>query len=392
MKKLTKKTTILLLLAVIVLCAVVLCACKTPPLTRDDIVGQGYSVVVKYDFNGGINSNGVRSITIYVRPNSRIPEPNGKDTSFGSAPSQQGKSLRGFFVGTKHDDGTVEYSDTPWNFATDKVTQDITLYALWWDNYTVAVHCDDGETDRIREITIKRDAQTGEAEKVLAGYLSATQLGMTNRTVISYYTDENHNNEITFPANLDFRDEEGGRRIDIYVESRVGNWTVVRTAAEFVNNMTAAAGARNFYIKNDIDLDGKTVQFPASYSGTFDGNNKTISNFNVKQLIPTGTLITAHLGMFGKLTNNAEIKNINFSNVTVTADTTGGRNITVIYIGMLAGSISNTATLSNVTMSGTLNYSPRLNATVTANKIIGEANSNVDMSTCHFDGVTIQEN
>lgn len=394
MKKITKKTTILLLLLVMVACAVTLCACKGNPLSRDDLINQGYSVVVTYDFNGGVNNNGVKKLTVYVRPNSRIPEPNGTDTSFGSAPTQAGKSLRGFYEGAKQEDGSIKYASTPWNFATDRVQKDTTLYALWWDNYTVAVHCDNvAGQDTVREITIKRNAQTGEAETVLAGYLSATQLGMSGRTIISYFTDADRKpeHEITFPANLNFRDEEGGRVIDIYVESIEGVWSVIRTADEFAANMSASATNRNFYIKNDINMEGRAVQFPASYMGKFEGNGHTISNVTVSRAITSGTMVTAYLGMFGEIKSGAQIKNVTFSGVTLTLDTSGGRNISEIYLGMLAGKIFNGATLTDVTVSGTVTYAQRSGAYIEANKLAGEIENNVNTDTCHYDDVTLQQ-
>lgn len=394
MKKATKKITVLSLLLVLAVCVVALVACKGNPLTRDDIENQGYTVMVKYDFNGGINNDALQTVTIYVRPNSRIPQPGGVGASFGG-PTQQGKTLRGFYKGTKNDSGEIEYADTPWNFQSDKVTESITLYALWWDNYVIAVHCDDDE-GHVEKVNISRDPQTGEAATVESGFLTPTLLGMSGRTIISYYTSASRQpeNEITFPRKLDFHDEEGGRVIDIYVESREGAWMVIRTADEFATAISnASAGSRNFYIKNDIDMSQtqRQVKFPDRYSGTFDGNGKTISNLTITQSIPAKTSGMVYLGLFRELEGKAKILNVNFKDVALVADTTGGGRLQDIFVGMLAGYVYNGATLTNVTLSGTLSYKERTDdVRLQVGKLAGDISSGVDTSSCHYDDVVIQ--
>ena len=377
-------------MAVLAVCVVVLCACDDGILTRDKLVENGYGVVVTYDFNGGKNDDGASTVTIYIRSGSRIPKPGGEGASFGE-PTKENCSFRGYYSGKKNDDGVVEYSDTPWNFAKDTVTEDTTLYALWWDDFIIAVHCDDGATDRIQEITIARE-QNGAAMRVEAAYVTASKLNMNKRTIISYYTDENRTEEIVFPAMLPFEDTDEGRRIDIYVESLDGTWTVIRTADQFVNTLgLSSATTTNFYIKNDLDLAGKTVKFPDYYSGTFDGNGKTISNVSLTQTVVTNAVNTAYFGLFRELRGGASVKNVTFANVSLVVTPTGGRNISECFIGLFAGYVYNNVKLSNVTVSGSLTYANRVGATTIVNPFIGEKANSVDVSSCHYDDITVHE-
>lgn len=384
MKKLTKKFVILLLFVLLLVSVALLASCKGNPLTRDDLEEMGYNVVVTYDFNGGINNDSLRSVTIYVRSGSRIPEPGGKGASFGS-PSKSNCSFRGFYLGTETENG-IEYAETPWDFESDTVTEDVTLYALWWENYVLAVHCDDA-VNHVEEIQLSRDALTGVPEVVQLGYVSASQLKMTGRTILGYYMDAecSDDTELTFPNTLPFSAEND--RIDIYVKSLQGNWVIIRSSNDFVNGFNSTA---NIYIKNDIDFEGKTVKFPDSYSGTFDGNGKTLSNIMLEQAAPSNASGTVYFGLFRELTGNAIVKNVVFSNLTLKANSTGNRRIQEYCIGLFAGSVNSNVTLNNVTVSGKLIYVDNTDATVEVDPFVAIKGS-VDISTCNYDGITVEK-
>ncbi|MBQ9267644.1 MAG: hypothetical protein IJ217_05150 [Clostridia bacterium] len=84
-----------------------------------------------------------------------------------------------------------------------------------------------------------------------------------------------------------------------------------------------------FYLSNNIDMgayaSGEGWEPVASFSGTFDGRNYTISNLTINR--PTST----YSGLFGQVTSKAVIKDVKFEKVNVR----GGN-----YTGALAGSCS----------------------------------------------------
>lgn len=128
------------------------------------------------------------------------------------------------------------------------------------------------------------------------------------------------------------------------VEAVQGNASVADSNADTtyiytVNDLMALASnvaANNTYygktvlLMNDIDLADSTFNgigadnygsFPSYFfNGTFDGQNYTISNMTVSNLV--GNLSTA--GFFNGLGNNAIVKNIKFENATVTSNHEAG--------------------------------------------------------------------
>ncbi len=91
-----------------------------------------------------------------------------------------------------------------------------------------------------------------------------------------------------------------------------------------VSGLNAISGSGYYVLANDIDCDGATIS-NSSFSGTLDGNHKTVSNFTA-----------GANGIFGAL-SNATVKDVNFTNVTVTGS-------------VLAASTAN-STIDNVTVS-----------------------------------------
>ena len=379
-----------ILAAVLVALIFALCACGGNLLTEEQLDEMGYNIIVKYDFNGGLNSDSLGQVIIRVRAGSKIPEPGGSGASFG-APSKAKCSIRGFYTGTETADG-INYSNNKWDFSKDTVTENITLYALWWDNFTVNVHCDDGEADRVVEYPISRNTETGESDLVYAQYFSATSLGMSNRTIVGYYADAacSEDKELEFPCHLDFVDEEGGRVIDIYVKSIVGNWTVIGNADALKKGF---ANNANVYLKKDIDMAGESVNFPSEgYVGLFNGNGKKISNFTVVKTVANGIKGTCNLGLFDSVGIGAEIKDVTFENVSVNVTLSANSSVTAYNIGLFAGKIDSGATVRNVVISGALTYNKNNStADIEAKEFGGLISSTATVENCVYDNVTIQE-
>jgi len=94
----------------------------------------------------------------------------------------------------------------------------------------------------------------------------------------------------------------------------------------------------------DITYNNEYVPADATkvFSGVFDGNDKVISNLNIKKTVG-GVDTQANLGLFGITGEGAVIKDLTITNVTIDTD---GRNV-----GALAGFAYKT-TLENITVKG----------------------------------------
>ena len=117
-----------------------------------------------------------------------------------------------------------------------------------------------------------------------------------------------------------------------FVEGNVSGLTLVYNAETLQAMKDAPSG--NYVLVADIDLSG-FVWESFAFSGTFEGNNNTISNLSI-------TSSSGNLGMFTSLTGT--IRNLDFENVTVTSNASS-----TCYVGALAATF--TGTLTNVTIS-----------------------------------------
>ncbi len=81
------------------------------------------------------------------------------------------------------------------------------------------------------------------------------------------------------------------------------------------------------------------------FSGTFDGNNKKISNLKIEKTIGGGADAEANLGLFGFTGEDAVIKDLTITNVNINTD---GRNV-----GALAG-FAYKSELENITINGNI--------------------------------------
>lgn len=109
----------------------------------------------------------------------------------------------------------------------------------------------------------------------------------------------------------------------------------------FVNDGTLGERGTYFRLEADIDCTGNTDFEPIGngskqFEGTFDGNNKTISNLSMTNVN------SQDVGLFGF--NDGTIKNLTLSNCTIS----GGSSSSPSYIGALAG--QNAGSISGCTV------------------------------------------
>ena len=126
----------------------------------------------------------------------------------------------------------------------------------------------------------------------------------------------------------------------------VSNANGLRYFAQSVNSGTSYAG-KTIVLTDDIDLAGvewtPIGNASAKFSGTFDGNGKTISNLKITRgLENIGA--NSYIGLFGVTTSSAVLKNFTVNN----ADVSGSLNVAVV----LGGGGGAEAKISNVHVSG----------------------------------------
>lgn len=110
-----------------------------------------------------------------------------------------------------------------------------------------------------------------------------------------------------------------------------------------------------FVLMKDIDLGGnnwqgigtKNEDIELPFSGHFDGAGYSIKNFKIET--PTTIDNVDYYGLFN-LVSNAEIKNLNLNNVTVT--TTSSTNL--VTLGLIAGKVTGTTSITNIATQDTV--------------------------------------
>ena len=143
--------------------------------------------------------------------------------------------------------------------------------------------------------------------------------------------------------------------IQVYTTWREGEWFRIYTPEQFYSN-TRLDGC--YEIMCDLDFADSYYWSNTLAKGTFigkiNGNGYTVSNVSVVQADNTQRLG----GLFGALGATANVQDITFENVTYTVQA-GSRNEGPSY-GLLAGEIHTQATLTGVTVSGTLKIDPAM--------------------------------
>lgn len=358
----SKKTTLKLLICVLALLALAttLVACNIGN------VPDHYDYLVTFEYNVGTGDNALKCnmSTQYlgVDANSLVAIQPGYDTKFEEG-LVNGYYLEGWYLPAEVDEngapkrdenGFVILARNKWNFDTDRVNRNITLYgkfvkklAVRFINRVTGKYIEDiieyKPNDMVREPTSQAPT-------------------LKDHTFLGKYYDADGNK-----YQWDFRIHED---VTVYVDFLEGIWSLVSTEDQFV---TAIGAKRNIYLLNDLNFEGKTPWGNSSeYTGIIEGNKHTVSN--VKQEISLGKLDeeSSYGGVFGALGEKAEIRNITFENVTVSLTMSPSYKVLDVYVGILAGTVADGAKLENVAISGSLTYRPSANKTVHAGEVQGD--------------------
>ena len=357
----------------------------------------GYTVSVRFDANGGSfagSPNEVYIVDVFnpadYRTNgegkAEIPllapdDPIRKDSAF--AVSNTGHFLAGWYT-----ERTPRVSDSgepldeygqptsvsgreqgyvysgKWDFANDRLTvsagdskgsadNQVTLYAAWvpYFNFEFYAQNSDGtfsllETKQLIEIALPEwNTKTGKMD--MKDFPARD--GMTFEAA---YLDE----AMQIPAGeavcgeVDYEhgtvSDDG--TIRLYTTWMEGTWFRISTPKQFYDN--ARLGG-SYMIEADLDFTDAlwpTVMSTGEFTGTIQGNGHTISGVTVLQ----GDNSKINGGLFGVLSATARISDLRFENITYRI--VAGSRMQAPNYGLLAGTVHEGATLSNVTLTGTI--------------------------------------
>ncbi len=304
------------------------------------------------------------------------------------------------------DNGTYVYADTVndenpksalpaytyddyWDFANDTVdysvasgeVKEIRLYAGWVEYYEFNYYVEDGNGgwNKLDEVTTFDYKTTNAANSTTFDkdtiWLPVWEDGameyshqysnketykfpkVDGTTFLSAYEDDACTKQITesleHKGSIDLETCTPINRVqNVYIKLDEGEQYRITEAKQLADNPNAAG---YYEIMADLDFTGLTWPVTLSKS-TFtgkmfssEGNNFKIENITVNYSDSS----SLYGGLFGEIANNAEIKNLEFTNVTVNFDETNSKSKYAQY-GLFAGLIDDEASISGIKVDGTL--------------------------------------
>ena len=366
------KTLVTVLVFLLVAVCVAGCTGDKNPYDVND--QQNFTVSIKYDANGGLFTTNT-SVIVDSYNISQLPSSNGKtqlalrapdDASRGNdafEPVMNGYFLAGWYTERTEQGGQVVYSGR-WDFATDRFTVDtngsytsaepvLTLYAAWVPLFEIEFYdLTSGQLlDTLRYNPTITDEIVVPAWSTETGAIQMhdfpTKKGYT---FLGAYYDAAGTKPVDTASvqNLGSVDLATGTGVNtttkLYVDWMEGEWYHIYNADQFIANASLSG---NYVLHADLDFSGKiwpTVLMYGNFTGSIQGNGFSISNVEVTQTNNSKT----NAGLFGQLTESVKLENLTFRNVTFTIKT--GTRVMGTNYGLLAGTISEQANLSNITV------------------------------------------
>ena len=371
--KMKTKAILLICLLVVAICVISGCAKKSLFESYDD---DGFTVSVRFDANGGTMMTQVTAIidtfniaNMNTNANGEVeiallnPTDENRGTGNVCTPSyaQTGYYLAGWYTERTEDpDGEGYVYSNPWNFETDRVHVKadgtysasepvLTLYAVWKPLLQVQVY-DRATNELLSTITYDPTQETvrmPEWKPEGSGSIYMNKLPEKSGYTFdkSYYDAEGtqliDTATLVHPAETD----EEATVMKIYVDWLEGEWYHIYSAKQLARK---ADPKGNYVICADLDFsktDWPTEFMYGKFEGsiqTLNGEHFTLSNINVAQ-----SMDKSNAGLFGWISESAQISNVTFENVTFTIQK---GSIKQCYYGLFAGSISESAQIDNVSV------------------------------------------
>ncbi len=300
--------------------------------------GKQYDYLVTFDYNVGTLQSGVENRYLGVKENSLIPIKPG-DSGFAGA-TIQGYYVARWCLPQTNADGTLKKGEddrvllsAAWDFKTQRVEKDMTLYAELKPNSRLIIK--GGDTD----VELKSENFMGQP----APRPDVLQPTKSGHTFFEYYEDES----CTVPFVWPYAFEEENKTI--YAKFIEGDWTVVRTAEEF-NGAIDATEKKPIYLSADLDFTDVAWKPNRAFGLEINGNGHTVRNIGCSFDFSKNSSRT--LALFGSL-NGAKIHDIVFENVSLRARIINEQT-REYAIAPLATLVNEQTQLQNIRVSGTL--------------------------------------
>ena len=330
-----------------------------------------YDHLVTFNYNVGNLGDGFESQYLGVKDGSIVAIKPGYSDAYKEA-ALKGYYIEGWYTAKVDDNGNVIVGidgrvelDKKWDFESDTVSGDITLYANFVQKATLIIT--GGDKD------VVFDGLAGKSERVPDMIDQPKKAGYT---FLGYYTDETYEEEFVWP----YVYQEGETKY-VYARFIEGVWSIVSTPEQF----TAALSAKkNIYLTADLDFTGKKWASGISYNGEIAGNGNKITGVNVKL---EASRLTEYSALFGELKATAYLHDLTIENVSVSF-TDGGFKSPFYKVSMLATKIEAGARLTNVTVSGVVTQgSLEADSAVEYYKVSAN-DQGATMTGCNFESIT----
>ena len=365
----------LMLLAALML--VTGCSQEQTPYQIND--AENYSVSVKYDANGGIFTTNTSVIVDSYNISGMATNSEGKAEIALIAPDSAFRNKNaftainnGYFLAGWYTQRTETGTDSAgnptyaysgkWDFEKDLLTVDpagtytaaepvVTLYAAWIPLFEIQFY-DLASGELLESLTYD---PTVDGEILIPAWdeeTGAVDLGdfpeRAGYTFNGAYYDEAGQQAIgeaaiAHPGTVDAASGTANdTQLKLYVDWTEGEWFHIYNVEQFLDNASVNG---NYILHADLDFaeeNWPTSLMHGSFGGTIQGNGHTIKNVNLVQTNNSKT----NGGLFGALTETANISDLTLENVTFTIKS-GTRMAGTCY-GLLAGTISDQAAFSNV--------------------------------------------
>ncbi len=375
MKLKTKAVVVALLSVMLVL---LLAGCGSTETPYDINNNDNYSVSVKFDANGGTfttntsvivdsfnlddlkkNNAGKAEIALISPDNS-----NRGNDAFKAV--KNGCFLAGWYqnrIESTDSNGNVTYTySDKWDFENDVLSVDpnktysanepvMTLYAAWVPLFEIEFYAlDSGE----KMDSMKFDPTTTESISVPQWDKETGAIEMYSFPERSGYTfnkayfDAEGTKALTdttvkHPGVVNYENGTVDNAVmKLYVDWREGEWYHIYNVEQFLENASLNG---HYEIHADLDFADKiwpTSLMYGNFNGEIKGNGHTMKNITLTQT--NNSKINA--GLFGNLTETAQISDVTFENVSFTIKS-GTRVVGTSY-GLFAGTISKDAKVNNV--------------------------------------------
>ncbi len=304
---------------------------------RDEKVEKKYDHLITFNYNVGSLGEALEAQYLGVMDNSYVAIQPGHSDAYKEG-VLAGYYIEGWYTGKTDSegnpvvgsDGRVELLEK-WDFAANKVTADVVLYANFVQQAGLIIQGGDKE--------IAYSGQPGSIRKEPSKALAPKKKGYT---FLGYFEDEGYKTPFVWPYTF-----EAGVTKTIYAYFLEGEWEVVSTAAQFVDGYRAG---KNLYVTEDLDFSEITDWPLISYNGEIAGNNHTFSGIDIK--IETSKTNKENFAIFGALGAQASLHDFTIENASISFNDTF---VNLDYkVAMLAWKAEAGAKLTNLTVSGSI--------------------------------------